>query len=227
MRLYKNFPEAFNEIRRDLKEMGVSVNNTHMQDKQGSFPTYELTNYGYTVLEPRFEDLNPVQPWADAEWAERVMGIHGNDVNPGEAWKLRKDEHMNWEEYLHDGKFTYSYAERLALKTQVLAVIEELKRNRDSRQLFVSLWDPNQDIEVIGKLRVPCSLGWHFLFREDKLNITYFMRSCDFVTHYQNDIWMSLNLLHYVSQGANLPTGKFSHFINSFHVYQKDVKDVF
>lgn len=252
MRIFRTFPEAIEEIKRDLKEMGIKVDNTHMQDKVGSFPTFELMNYGFTVLEPKLEDLNPTQPWADREWEDRLEGILGSPTNPGRAYVSRSDEHMDWGDFLELGdrpipegvsmmdfilqhphldheraKLSYTYSERLSMGSQVLQVIRELHRNPDSRQLYVSMWDPNKDIERIGIRRVPCSLGWHFLKRQNQLNITYSMRSCDFVTHFQNDCWLTLKLLDYVCTISGIPVGRYSQFINSFHVYQKDVEDVF
>lgn len=252
MRIFKNFAEARSEIARDLKEMGLRVENKSMQDKKGSFPTLELINYGYTVTQPEMIDLDPTQPWSDAEWADRREAIMGKIMPLGNAWQLRKDAHMDWEyfleydgapipdgmtleqcrqespEALHDPmRLAYSYGERLALNDQVLKVIRELRVNPTSRQLYVAMWDPNQDIDRIGRRRVPCSLGWHFMMRNGYLHITYTMRSCDFVTHWQNDVWLALRLLDFVCRATGNKPGQFSQFINSFHVYEKDVADVF
>ena len=258
MRIFKDFPEAFGEIARDLREMGIHVENKMMQDKGGSFPTMELYNYGFTVLEPKLRHLKITRDWCDAEWQDRYAGIMGDGLNPGTSWIKRSDDHMIWADYLevggtplpngvlpdehkeqnrepHDADnidwepelFAYTYSERFAMNQQVLRIIRELRRNPLSRQLYVSLWDPNHDCERLGRRRVPCSLGWHFLYRNDELAITYTMRSCDFVTHFHNDCWLSLKLLRLVAAAANIPAGRFSIFINSFHVYRKDVADVF
>ena len=57
--------------------------------------------------------------------------------------------------------------------------------------------------------------------------MTYTMRSCDFVSHWTNDVWLAMHLLEFVAQSANLEEGTFCHFINSFHVYEKDVEGIF
>lgn len=241
MRLFKDFNEARNEIKRDLKEMGIKVQNTHMQDKVGSFPTVELYNYGYTVLLPNPDHLNPTQPWLIDEWEDRKDGILGSPKNPGVAWEQRPEI---WNEFLeYQGKvrnpgdpiggsvefplFSYTYSERFSLNQQVLRIIRELKENPESRQLYVGMWDPDVDSERLGKRRVPCSLGWHFLYREQVLNVTYTMRSCDFLTHWENDCCLTLLLQEFIANAAGVKAGKFSQFINSFHVYEKDVADVF
>lgn len=246
MRIFKNFIEAKNEIRREFKEMGVKIDNISMQDKHGIFPTLELQNYAYTVLEPNLADLNPVLPWAQGEWVERVQGIEFNPVNPGAAWTTRTDEHIKWFEFLEiDGealptgvslkntspkgpsRFAYNYSERLAVNQQVWRIIRELRKNPTSRQLYIAMWDPHTDPHRLGHNRVPCSIGWHFLLRDHHINMTYTMRSCDLITHWDNDVWLAVKLQMYIAQGANIEMGQFCQFVHSFHVYLKDVEEVF
>jgi thymidylate synthase len=83
------------------------------------------------------------------------------------------------------------------------------------------------DSTKLQQVRVPCSLGWLFQYRNGALNVTYMMRSCDFATHFQNDIFMSMKLCELIAAHAGLKMGMFSHFIGSFHVYAKDVSGVF
>jgi len=245
VRIFKNFTEAEGEIKRDLKEMGVRIEANRMQDKSGDFTTLELVNYGFTVLEPDIEHLRPTMPWAEVEWVERRRGINGNPVNPGKSWLQRRNL---WEEFLEIDRLplppktgvpnsfdipgcslqlAYTYPERFAMNSQVRKVISELRKNPFSRQLFVSMWDPHTDIDRIGHRRVPCSLGWHFILRNGKLHITYTMRSCDFINHWANDCWLTIVLLKYVAKEANYEVGQFCQFINSFHVYEQDVSEVF
>ncbi len=228
MRIFTGFKDAFNEIRRDLGEMGIPVETQTMQNKDiagdDDFRTKELQNYIYCVTHPSINDIDSTQPWAHEEWKERWGGINGRPVNPGEAWKYRK--HI-WTEFLDDnGQFDYTYSERFSKESQVINVIRRLQEDNYSRQLYVAMWTP-EDSARLGVLRVPCSLGWLFQFRRGKLDITYFMRSCDFHTHFYNDVYLSMQLLHYVAHNANLPPGKFTHFMGSLHIYEKDLGHVF
>jgi thymidylate synthase len=225
MRIYKDFKEALNEIKRDLAEMGILVHPHTYQDKwvadNPDFDTLELQNYIYVVLNPRPEDLEPTQPWADKEFDERISGI---PHNPGKAWAERAEV---WKEFLEaDGKFSYTYSERMWY--QLNKLIREAKDNPDSRQLYLSIWNPKLDIFNIGGWRrVPCSLGYLFQIREEQVNMTYLMRSCDFVTHMVNDIYLATKLLHYFASQVGKPVGRFTHYIGSLHIFQKDVKGVF
>ncbi len=228
MRIYANWTEATSEVARDLKELGLIVPTLSIQSQvppEGFEEVHELVDYSYTVLDPNPNLLNPTQPWAEAEWAERIGGLRGyrgHISNPGKAWELRREV---WEPLLNKmGRFDYNYAERL--KVTLEEVISALKNNPTSRQLWVPVWWPVDDSRL-GKQRVPCSIGYWFRFRAEKLNMTYVMRSADFYLHYQNDCWLAVKLLDWVCGQVSMPMGTFSHFIGSLHVFKPYVKEVF
>ena len=231
MRLYIKADEAFEEIKRDLAEMGIWVRPKTMQDKniEGNpeYETTELQNYCYTILNAKSTEIpNVTQPWADAEFKERITKPeNGQFINPGEAWKLRENI---WGEFFHNGKFGYSYNELIWNNDQFTKIVNRLKEDPDSRQLWISLWDPERDPDLLGGVsRVPCSLGYAFQVREGKLNMHYVMRSCDFSTHFANDVYLAIKLLEYVAELTGYEVGNFTHTIFSLHVYRKDLKEVF
>jgi len=225
MRIFSNFEEALKEIKRDLAEMGTEVHPQTMQDKYvGDNPEYstkELQNYDYTVKDAYYSisQLSPSQPWADAEFKERISGM---PLNPGEAYKLRSEV---WDEFLHDGRFAYTYAERMWGKINL--IVQEIKKNPNSRQLYLNIWEGGDLYYLGGQSRVPCSLGYLFQVRGGKLHMTYFMRSCDYATHFQNDVYLAVKLLGYIAHAVDLEAGNFTHFIGSFHIYRKDAEGVF
>ena len=230
MRIYQNFKEATNEIKRDLAEMGITVKPKSYQNKNvegdPNFFTRELQNYIYTVTNPKPRDLNPSQPWADAEMRERVSG---KNINPGEAYKLRPDV---WSEFLNaDGEFDYSYPERLNMfgfncYSQIDHAVRILKADPSSRQCYISIWD-RDIVDAGGNTRIPCSLGYQLQIRNDALNITYLQRSSDFATHFQNDLYLAHMLQHSIANELHIPVGMYTHWIGSLHIFQKDVAGVF
>lgn len=224
MRFYETFREATGEIKRDLAEMGIRVHSKTYQDKDISkdegMVQRELQNYVYTVTKPALDQLDPTQPWADAEFEERVGG---KALNPGEAYKLRPEV---WNQFIQkDGRFGYSYSERMG--NQVQAVINTLKNDAESRQAYLSVWDPVDCFYTGGIRRVPCTLGYQFQIRGGQLNATYLMRSSDFATHFQNDLYLAHKLQRHVAEKVGVPSGYYTHFIASLHVFEKDVKAVF
>ena len=230
-RIYQNFPEALSEIGRDLAEMGISVHPKTWQDQDvendPDFETKELQNYTYTVVNPNPDDLSSIvtQPYCDLEWAERESGMEGNPCNPGLSWKSRKEV---WEEFLQDdGTFAYAYPERFAENDQVRRVVERLKVDPDSRQLFISIWNPSDIAKMGGISRIPCTLGYLVQCREGRIDLTYLQRSCDFATHMKNDIFFAVKLQEYIAKETGYEMGRYTHWFGSLHVFQRDVKDVF
>jgi len=234
LRTFINFPEAQNEIMRDLAELGTLVRTETMQhfDVTGKeeFDTMELMNYGYTVTRPNYQEVQGVhEAWVEQEWRDRLAG----DLNPGFSWKERPEI---WEPMLERsqykqnmgkvGKFSYSYSQRMG-GNHLRKLIEEIKVRPNSRQLYLPVWYPNDEDKRVEKRRVPCSLGYHFMLRGGQLHITYMMRSCDFVTHYGNDVALATMLLEYIARMTKKKMGSFNHFVGSLHAYRKDLEGVF
>lgn len=240
MRIYINAEEMIEETKRDLAEMGIVVRPATMQDKyvkgNPDYETRELQNYSYCLLDAKSQDIPGVsQPWADMEFEERVtdpfLRSPGGELsephflNPGKAWELRREV---WTEYLHEGKMAYTYNELIWNNDQVTKIINRLKEDPDSRQLWISLWNPDKDPDFLGGVsRVPCSLGYGLQVRDGKLNLHYVMRSCDFATHFRNDVYLAIRFLEWVAERTGYPVGSFTHTIFSLHVYNKDVEGVF
>ncbi len=223
-RIFRTFSEAEEEIRRELAERSISVMPETMQDKvvgeNEDYLTKEIQNFSYTVTQPNLADLHPTQPWADLEFAERVGRQR---VNPGEAWKARADV---WTEFLEaDGRFSYTYPERIG--DQLEEVIGELAEHPHSRQLYVAIFDGIIDPPRRGIRRVPCSLGYYFLWRQNRLDITYAMRSCDFAVHWSNDVYLARCIQEYVARESGLEPGFFTQIVYSLHIYNKDIEGVF
>lgn len=224
MRIFKDVLEMHAEVERDLFEMGIRVQPFSYQDKvvkdDPLFETIELQGYSYTVT--NLENINKLPnltlDWCQAEFQERVSPDY---INPGQAYKLREDL---WKDFLIDGKFHYTYNERI--RVQLFSVIEELKKHPTTRQAVIEVHNNLIDLQNMGgKGRIPCSLSSQLLLRKGKLDIYYMQRSCDFVTHFSNDVWQAIMLLKYIAAMIDVPPGNFFHYLVSLHAYKKDLID--
>lgn len=231
MRTYQTFPDALNELKRDVSEMGHRVHPQTMQDKDISldddYQTLEYNNMVYTVTQPSLGDLHPhvkTLAWCEAEFVERMNGV-GKENEP-EAWRLRPEV---WSEFVLSKKglgYTYGERYRPGGTGAIENIIGELREHPDSRQLFLPVWWP-VDNERVGRLRVPCSLGYWFALRQGKLHVTYLQRSADYFTHLANDQYLTHKLQRFIAEEIGAQVGMFTHWIGSLHVYKKDVADVF
>ena len=155
MRIYMNWEEAYEEIKRDLAEMGILVKPKTMQDKNiegnSDYETKELQNYCYTLLNAKSSEITGViQPWADAEFEERISNPFetGDFINPGKAWELRKDI---WTEYMHEGKMAYTYNERIWQNDQLEKIIARLKSDSYGGKVVIEVNSNNITLEMLDK----------------------------------------------------------------------------
>lgn len=229
MRIYQNCLEMASETERELWEMGVRYQSDTVQDLQVSddpaYQTMELMFYGYTLT--KFEDVRELVEkfgisleWVDAEFAERV-DMRLSNKNPGTAYLKRN---ALWDTFLHDGVFSYTYAERW--QEQLPYIIKELKTRPNTRQAIMTMYDRHQDMmNWGGKSRIPCSLSYHFMIRNGRLNLLYHQRSCDFKKFFAADVAFTLSLLKYVANEVQVEVGSFTHILDSLHVFAEDMPE--
>jgi thymidylate synthase len=191
-------------------------------------------------------------PWAEDHFKERICGT---PLNPGEQYK-------NWPWYKHDNKwrdndkFTHTYMERYWPKIITDKITPEgnhgrimqgirypygdlsdmgklLQNDPYTRQAYLPVWFP-EDTGVIHGGRVPCTIGYHFILRDNKLNIHYQIRACDALRHFRNDVYLTCRLLQWILEelkGGNSPKFDWSNVtpgiltmdIISFHVFKKEI----
>jgi thymidylate synthase len=233
----------YSDVRRDLHEMGTLVHPQTMQDRNVAddpqYRTLELSPYCFTILDGSDRlawliGMKKSWEWVDAELKERVKCHEHHSqvysgINPGTAWRLRSDV---WAPFLHDGKvFAYTYSERFSLGAYALGkeysalrrVIAELQAHPDTRQAVLPIFNADLDLPNMGGIaRIPCSMHYQFLRRDDKLHMIYTMRSSDFLTHFPYDIALALELQAYIARILEIPVGPMTFFTGSLHLYAKD-----
>lgn len=223
MRIFNLEENWYDHILRDLMKRSVFIPVDRMQNKDvgKDHSTLELLNYSFmlaniTSLTKCKKFIQPTNPWADSEFQERINPEY---QNPGKAWKLRLEV---WKEYLlSNQKFDYTYNERIRM--QLPEVIRLLESHKYTRQAIISIYDPLVDVDRLGRRRIPCSLQYIFLFRESKLHIIYYMRSCDITLHFRNDIYLAIKMLHHVANKLQMNVGNLHVNIANLHIFKKDI----
>lgn len=230
MRIYSNSFELMSEMGRELNSYGQIVKPKTYQNKviEGNedFITKELICQQYCLTslgDPVWLFVfSHSKEWADAEFKERIDT--SDIINPGKAWELRK---ALWEQFLVNGKFDYTYNERMVILPYT---IQLLKSDSDTRKAVLPIFNGNGEDDTLyyhGNKRIPCSMYYDFLIRqngkgEKVLHICYHQRSSDFAQHFGNDIYLAWRLMEYVAQEVGVKPGYLYHTIDSLHIYKKD-----
>lgn len=220
----------------------------------------EILNFDLCVpmpgedLDDYRRDIEPNLPWADDHFLERVKG---EPLNPGEQWKhwpwghsannfRTEGEQFNhtymeryWPRYagyteggLLRGKEYPDNPERRGIRERygdLLDVVLQLKNEPLTRQAYFPVFFPEDTGGAKGG-RVPCSLGYHFIMRGDRLHVNYYIRSCDYYRHFRDDIYLTARLLLWVLDRLrkhdptwnSIQPGMFSMTITSLHIFVND-----
>jgi len=210
--------------------------------------THELTGHsviadmaGRKALQYYQKQINPDLPWADDHFAERISGQPLNPP-PSEAhWPHA----VNNEQFKQRGLFSHTYPERFWPKEagnrptgirypvgDLSDLIGLLAREPYTRQAYFPIWFP-EDTGNVSHVRTPCTLGYHFLLTGDRLDVTYYIRSCDLLRHFRNDIYFTVRLLlHIINELTTNPwqsvkPGILRMHIASLHCFRNDFHQLF
>jgi thymidylate synthase len=106
---------------------------------------------------------------------------------------------------------------------QLYWVVEELKRNPESRRLVVSAWNPAELPEM---LLPPCHVLFQFHVQAGRLSCQLYQRSCDLFLGVPFNIASYALLTHLVAQVCGLSAYEFIHTGGDVHIYSNHVAQV-
>jgi thymidylate synthase len=106
---------------------------------------------------------------------------------------------------------------------QISWVIEEIKRNPNSRRLIVSAWNPADLSEMA---LPPCHLLFQFYVQNGKLSCQLYQRSADSFLGVPFNIASYALLTHMVAHVTGLQAGEFIHTLGDAHIYLNHVDQV-
>jgi hypothetical protein len=203
-------------------------------------------------------ELKPNLPWADEHFAERVGGVPLNPDPSHVNWPWWHGQDGVTKSNL--GKFTHTYSERFwprhagegddgPYRTfegrdnfgirypygEYADVLRMLATDPFTRQAYLPIFFP-EDTGAVHGGRIPCSLGYHFLLRNGRLNCWYEIRSCDAVRHFRDDLYLAVRLVaHTLNQlleaeirsdqqqvWVDIEPGILFFKCHSFHVHMGD-----
>jgi thymidylate synthase len=119
-----------------------------------------------------------------------------------------------------NGMFHGAYG--LRTRTQYDLIVNRLKADPDSRQAVVTLWNPVLDLQTAGKRDYPCTILHQFRIRNDKLNMSVYMRSNDVIKGCAYDFFQFTRVQIALASILNVGVGTYAHHVGSLHFYETD-----
>ena len=178
--------------------------------------TNNLKNNFYTMPEGR-----TIRPYvAAAELAWSLLGV--KDISFIEQYSKMWSKFTNNK---NEVEAAYGYRwKRHFKRDQLFQAMDQLKKNKSSRQVVVMAWDPRTDgLLNEGKIKnVPCPMG--FQLNVDQNNILYltvFMRSSDLVVGLPYDFMFYDQLAVAIANELELKKTEITIFSANSHIYRK------
>jgi thymidylate synthase len=106
---------------------------------------------------------------------------------------------------------------------QISNVVEQIKKNPDSRRLIVSAWNV---AEVDSMALPPCHTLFQFYVADGKLSLQLYQRSADTFLGVPFNIASYALLLQMMAQVTGLKPGEFVHTTGDTHVYTNHLEQV-
>lgn len=109
---------------------------------------------------------------------------------------------------------------------QISKVIDQIKKDPDSRRLIVNAWNAS-DIDEMAKAGLPpCHTIFQFYVVNGKLSCQLYQRSADTFLGVPFNIASYALLTHMVAQVCNLDVGEFVHTFGDVHIYKNHREQV-
>lgn len=209
-------PEQVIDVRTQLASQFVSAD--FVADKSGC-RVLEVAPCDFMANEPSvFGEVSADYVRREIAWYES-MSLNVADIPGGapEIWKrvADRDGYVN-------SNYGYAYWHPANFR-QYKHVLEELRRNPDSRRACVIIQRPSMWLEhgLDGRSDFCCTWGHTYRIRDGKLDLIVVMRSNDAVYGYKNDRAFAEHAQSKLAGDLGVPVGRIFWHADSFHVYER------
>lgn len=222
----------------------------------------EKDEFFVKTIEQLAEEIKPNLPWADDHFLERVSGVPSNPGVQFENWPWWHGQSAT---AMAEGEqvFDHTYQERFWPKHaepgegyphyytggtnrgiryeygDLDDVVNMLFKDPLTRQATFPIFFP-EDTGALHGGRIPCTLHYHFLLRNNQLHLWYPIRSCDFVRHFRDDLYMACRLMLWMINAlvdkelhsdkeqvwVDVTPGPLHFTAYSFHIHKGDMHHV-
>lgn len=116
-------------------------------------------------------------------------------------------------------KYQHEYKE--GYFNQIDRLIWDLKNNPYSRRMITNLYNHN---DLHGMTLYPCAFLTMWDFDGEFLNMTLVQRSSDYLVAGNINVTQYALLQHMIAQSVGMKVGKFHHYINNLHIYDRHIE---
>lgn len=201
---FENSNDAFEFYYNHISKNGIIIENTKA-----------ILNEGFYIKNPSNNKITS----NFRNWKENYAITEWN-------WYLSKNRSVEeikkqakiWDK-MHSGDnlVNSNYGYQWSRNNQIQFVIDELKKNKNSRRAFITIYDGKEHSEH--NYDTPCTLNIGFNILQNKLNMNILMRSNDLWYGFCNDQYCFSKLQQMIAEKLKIDIGFYFHFSNNLHIY--------
>jgi len=205
----------------------IILRGSQIKGKRGKI--FEVINFSATLTNPRVRtSMSLDRKLVKSKFAEF-------------AWYLSKNASKDYitpyitaynEEEEENSKILGAYGPKIfgnidAQKSQFERIIDQISERTETKQAYLSISE-NTDYKLrLEKFKSPpCTIGLHFIVREERLCLTAYMRSNDAYFGLPHDLFCFTMLQELVALRIGLKLGTYTHTVTSMHIYDHQVMRV-
>lgn len=205
----EGFSNVYKKMCLYLLENGEKSSPRNMNTQEVEGAIIKVRNPRSRILNNKLRKVSI--PFAIGEWLWHMEGRDDLEMIQYYA--------PSYDKYSDDGKkLNGAYGPRI--KRSLLKIVDVLKKDPDSRRAVVPIYG-KEDAGLDSK-DIPCTIGFQFLIRNNKLDMIVNMRSNDIFLGFPYDTFNFTMWQEYVACKLNLEIGTYTHIANSLHFYEKD-----
>lgn len=203
----------------------------HGAQKEDRTGTGTLSVFGYQMrfnLEEGFPLLTTKKLYTRAIFHELLWFLKGDtnikylQDNKVTIWDEWADEHGDLGPVYGKQWRSWETADGRKID-QIKNVVEQIKKNPDSRRLMVVAFNPSD----VDKMALPpCHAFFQFYVANGKLSCQLYQRSADIFLGVPFNIASYALLVHMIAQVCNLKPGEFIHTLGDAHIYSNHLEQV-
>ena len=182
--------------------------------------TKALFNIGFEMSNPASNSIkqnfrNWKEDYAEAEWQWYLSG----DPHVNTLGKIYGKVPKIWTKMANKlGLVNSNYGAQWERRNQLDKVIKMLRRNPDTRQAAISIYDGKEMDQY--EYDTPCTYAVQFTVVNDMLNMCVTMRSNDLWYGFCNDQYCFSQLQKLVAEETDYDIGSYYHFAHNLHLYE-------
>lgn len=200
--------------------------DVHFAERVGGEPLNPPPSYKIWPWGTNAEKFTGPHGEFNHSYPERLWPKHAGMTDKGELKETRFDP--NWPSYgsiLNETRrgIRWEYGD-------LNDVVALMHKDPLTRQAWIPLFFP-EDTGIGDGARKPCTLGYQFMRRGTELHIYYPLRSCDYVRHFRDDIYLAIRLMLWVlsqlreldpESWNNVVPGEYVMHATSLHIFVND-----